>query len=54
MKENHSSKIDEDYEKWLEEFVGNPTSSDLNKMEQMFNSTLPINNPYYEPPTLGA
>ena len=43
------SKIDEDYEKWLEEFVGNPTSNDLNKMEQISTSTLPQNNPYYEP-----
>ena len=44
-----SSEIDEDYEKWLEEFVGSPTSTDLNKMEQMFYSTLPKNNPYYQP-----
>lgn len=44
-----SSKIDEDYEKWLEEFVGSPTLNDLNKMEKMFSSTLPKNNPHYYP-----
>lgn len=43
------SKIDEDYEEWLEEFVGHPTSTDLNKMEKMFSSTLPKNNPQYNP-----
>jgi len=33
--EKPSQKIDEDYEKWLEEFIGKPT--------------LPQNNLYYQP-----
>lgn len=43
------SKIDEDYEKWLDEFVGNPTITDLNKMKKVIDLTLPQNNPNYFP-----
>lgn len=47
-----TSEINEDYEKWLNEFIGNPSSSELNKMEKLL--TLPKNNPNYHPPLLGA
>lgn len=29
-----SQEIDEDYEKWLKDFVGAPTNEELNKMEK--------------------
>lgn len=43
------SKIDEEYEKWLDEFVGNPTITDLNKMKKVIDLSLPQNNPNYFP-----